>query len=145
MTITLDGFEIMKCVSSRRKTFEVVEADVDKAAMTILQKRLKDKNLTLAHLREVAGAIGQDNFQLVLDTMADKDVGGLIGKVDKLWPSAKQAALPEKRRHMAALASGQSAPTPKPAPPPPVEKPPRKSGKKQKGWTTSMSARPGGR
>jgi hypothetical protein len=137
MTIALNGFDLLASIGANQQAFAQVEADVDKAALSILQKRLKAKGLTVAHLREVAAAIGSDNLRLIVDHLPDKDIGALVRKLDKFWPGQDHATIADRRRHAAALATGNVEATAKKAP---AER--SKGAKPKATWTASMGTRP---
>lgn len=136
--ITLNAFDLLKNIGSSRNSFAVIEGDVEKAALTLMQKLLKAKALTVQNLRDVTTAIGAETLAVVVDNFADKDVAGIVKKVDKSWPEAKTADGTAQREHLLALAVGRAEPTTKAAK--------GGAGKDKKaatgGWTQSMSARP---
>ncbi|MGB8984559.1 MAG: hypothetical protein WCC12_22015 [Anaerolineales bacterium] len=143
--MTRTAFALLKSIGASETAFLVVGAEVEKAALAIMQKRLKAKDLTVDGLRDVCRAIGADTFAAVIDNLADKDVSSLIKKLDKLWPELKSASLPAQREHVLALAAGRVEPVIKLAP---VPKAGKASGSKSKktepvaSWSESMRARP---
>ena len=89
------AFALLKSIGASETAFSLVGAEVEKAALTIMQKLLKAKNLTIAGLRDICTAVGADTFAAVIDNLADKDVTTLVKKYDKLWPELKSAPLPQ--------------------------------------------------
>jgi len=138
--MTRTAFDLLKCIGASETAFRTVGADVEKAAMTIMQKLLKAKELSIEGLRDACSAVGADTFVAVIDNLADKDVTALIKKFDKLWPELKSATLPTQREHVMALAVRRVEPTVKAAPVPKPSKP--NKGERKAAWSESMSARP---
>ena len=82
--MTQIAFALLKSIGASEPTFGPVGAEVEKAALTIMQKLLKSKVLSVAGLRDTCSAVGADAFAAVIDNLADKDVTALIKKFDKL-------------------------------------------------------------
>ena len=138
--MTRTAFALLRSIGESESAFGAVGAEVEKAAMTIMQKQLKTKDLSLAGLRAACAAVGADAFAAVIDNLADKDVTALIKKFDKLWPEVKSASVPSQREHALALAVGRTEPNVKAPPVSKLGKP--KKGEAKAAWSESMSARP---
>ena len=140
--ITLNAFDLLKSIGSSRSSFVVIEGDIEKAALGLMQKLLKAKSLTVAQLHDVSRAIGAATLGVVLDNLAEKDVSGIVKKIDKDWPESKTASAAGQRERVLALATGRAEPAVKP---PKAAKSGTTKGKKAAapgGWSESMSARP---
>ena len=143
--ITINAFDLLKSIGTSQKAFGIVEADVEKAALAIMQKLMKAKNLTVLQLREVCRAIGSESLGIVIDNLADKDVSGLIKKLDKLWPEIKTAQVDQQRERVLSLATGRIEPAAKAPVAPRATRPAAPKAKKADEpaaqWSKSMSAR----
>lgn len=138
--MTRTAFALLKSIGVSESAFGAVGAEVEKAAMTIMQKQLKAKDLSLTGLRAVCSAVGADTFAAIIDNLADKDATALVKKFDKLWPELKSASLPTQRERVLALAVGRAEPTVNASA---VSKPSKpKKGEAKAAWSESMSARP---
>jgi hypothetical protein len=143
--ITLNTFDLLKSIGSSGTVFGNVEAEFEKAALTIMKKLLKARDLTVVRLRDVCRAIGAEPLGVVIDHLADKEVAALVKKLDKLWPDAKTSAVADQREHVLALASGGIEPAVKSAVAAKLVKSSTPKAKKpadSAGWSKSMAARP---
>jgi hypothetical protein len=138
--MTQTAFALLKCIGASETAFGAVGAEVEKSAISIMQKLLKHRELTILGLRDACKAVGSDVFAAVIDNLADKDLATLIKKFDKLWPELKTASLPTMREHVLALAVSRVEPIVKSAAAPKPSKP--KTGEPKAAWSQSMSARP---
>jgi hypothetical protein len=139
---TRTAFALLKSIGASETAFGIVGAEVEKAALTIMQKLFKAKDLTGAGLRDAYKSVGTETFAAVIDNLADKDISSLVKKLDKFWPELKTASMPAQREHALALASGRANPSMK------VASRGKSGGGKAKkpeakaSWSESMSARP---
>ena len=140
--MTRTAFALLKSIGASETAFGAVETEVEKAALAIMQKLLKTRDLTVTRLRDACKAVGAETFATVIDNLADKDVSSLVKKLDKLWPELKSASLPVQREHILALAVGRADPTVKAVAAPKTGKSSKKKADPVAAWSASMSARP---
>lgn len=109
MAIDVDGFAVLGAIAQSPQRFALIEADIDKAARSLLVKLLKAKGLALQPLRDVHDAVGAATFSLVLDGMSDAEMRSLVAKVDKHCPELKAMSAATLRRRTIELATGADA------------------------------------
>jgi hypothetical protein len=141
--MTRTAFTLLKCIGASEPTFVIVGAEIEKAALGVMQKLLKAKELKLSGLHDVCKAVGTDSFAAVIDNLADKDITSVVKKFDKLWPGLKSASMSSQRGHVLALATGQVEPVVKAAPIPKAIKS-KKAEPVAAAWSQAMSAKPPG-
>src|ERR1700761_4322001 len=110
MPIALDGFEVFRQIGKHAETFAPIRADVDKQARTLLAKCLKAKAVGLDALHDIRKALGKEPFELLLESLKDTEVKGVLTRIDKHHLEIKSASAAWRREHLGALADGSSTP-----------------------------------
>lgn len=139
VTIAIDVFELLKAIGSNPRVFSDVETAASKAALAIVIAQLKAKSLTLEKIRALAAAIDGMIFALVLESMDDKTVATILGKLDKHNSDRETGSAAWARSRLCALGDGSADPTPAPPKPKPKPKPKPGDGRKTKTKSSTTS------
>jgi hypothetical protein len=117
MSIALDSYEVLRIIGKHVDVFKPVRAEVDKAARALVTKCLKSKAVDLDGLRDIARALGDEPFELLLEGLKDTEVKSVLTRLDKHFPELKTGTAAARRQHLKALAGGEADPAPPPAKP----------------------------
>lgn len=120
MSIALDGFAVLRKLGKHADVFAPVRSDVDKAARALIVKCLKAKSVGIDGLRDISSALGEDQFELVVEGLKDAEVKSMLARLDKHHPEVKAGSAAWRREHLLAVATGKadaSAPRAKAAKP----------------------------
>ena len=151
MALEIDAFEVLRTIAANPVAFADIRADAAKLAgglaekvRVLIAKQIKAKSSTLSSIREIKAALGRPTFDGVVDTLTDKELATLVGKLDKHHPNQKAADAAWRRAHLRALVSGDASPVL------PPEKKPKRTGPKTKAATgraggASKGGKAGGR
>jgi hypothetical protein len=112
----LDGWALFRAIGSNSAEFDDALPDVHKAALSIVVKVMKKKK-TLEQLRGLHDALGEDQFAVVLEHLADKDLTALMKVFDPHNPLRTNGSAQSFRTQVKSLARGASLPISKPAVP----------------------------
>jgi len=112
MSIALDGFEVLRAIGQHADVFKPVRAEVDKAARALVTKCLKAKSVDLHALRDIARALGDDAFALLLDGLKEAEVKSLLTRLDKHFAELKTGTAAARRQRLKALVDGKAEPAP---------------------------------
>jgi hypothetical protein len=115
MPIVLDGFEVFRQVGKHADLFAPVRADVDKQGHALVVKCLKAKSVGLDALRDIRKALGENQFELILEGLKDTEAKSILTRIDKHHPEMKSGSAAWRRQHLAALADGSAEPHAPPA------------------------------
>jgi hypothetical protein len=115
MSTTINGAEILRTIGSNASAFSNAAVEIQKAALSIVAAQLKAKSLDCAGLSGLGQILGLSTFELVLDNLPDKTVAVLAKKLDPHHPDGKTASPSWNRKHLCALAAGETRPSPKPS------------------------------
>ena len=115
MSISLDGFEVLRQIGKHADVFAPVRADINKQASALVVKCLKAKSTDLKVIREVRKALGESQFGLVLEGLKDTEAKSILTRVDKHHPEIKKGTTTWRRQHLAALADSSATPQQPPA------------------------------
>ena len=80
MALNVDGMAVLATIGANRRLFADVELEAAKAARTLVIKQLKARTSDLKVMREIRGALGRDNFLLIVETMTPAEVKSLANK-----------------------------------------------------------------
>lgn len=108
MSIALDGFAVLRKLGKHAEAFAPVRSDVDKAARALVVKCLKAKSVGIDGLRDIYGALGEDQFALLLEGVTDTDVKSILTRLDKHHPEVKAGPASWRREHLLAVAKGKA-------------------------------------
>jgi len=114
MKVVIDSFGLLVAIGRNPKAFAGIDALVAKQAAALLTAQLKHKSLDFAMLRSVASAIGNEPFELFLDTVDDKLLKAIAKKVDPHAALTKAGDGDDLRLHLGELAAGRIDPSMKP-------------------------------
>jgi hypothetical protein len=112
----LDGWALFRAIGSNSAAFTDALPEVHKAALSIVVKVIKRKK-TLEQLRGLHDALGEDQFAVVLEHLADKDLKALIKVFDPHNPLRNSGTGQAVRLQLKSLAAGAALPVAKPAAP----------------------------
>lgn len=118
MSIALDGFKVLRRLGKNPEAFAAVRADVDKTARALVVKCLKAKSVDIEALRDIATALGDEAFELLVEGFKDAEIKSMLTRLDKHFPDLKTGTAAARRQQLKALASGDADP----APPKPTKK-----------------------
>ena len=81
MPLSLDGFEVLQRMAAQRDLFQFLKADTADAAERLLKKMLSSSSMDITTFRGLVKAVGEENIELVLQTMDVADVRALLERV----------------------------------------------------------------
>ena len=110
MSIALDGFKVLRRLGENAEAFTTIRADVDKAARALIVKSIKAKSAGIDALHAVHKALGDKQFELIVEGLKDAEVKSILTRIDKHHPDLKTQSVHERRRHLFALTSGELDP-----------------------------------
>ena len=114
MSISLDGYEVMRKVGANPAAFPAIKQDLATGAETLVRKQIKHKTLDLTGLRMLSNILGEENLRLVLDLFKPKELTALLKKLDKHGSAEFADNATAARRHILDLAHSKTEPAPKP-------------------------------
>lgn len=126
MALDLDGFAALRSIAAHPRAFQDIPLEASKAARSLVLKQLKAKGSDAKTLHNVRKALGTEQFSLLLDGIAEKDVKSLLSKFDKHHPELKESNARWRLQHLRSLADGTLDPVAKPQPAPKRRKATRK-------------------
>jgi hypothetical protein len=126
MAMEVNGAAILSAMAKQPAAFAMTTTQINTLAMQTLLGRLKDKSADLTTMRSMAHAIGNHDFALALDTLAQKDISTIFKRLDPKHPDLKTADEPTIRGHIAQMAAGSLEPAAAAASPPKAPKAPSK-------------------
>ncbi|MGH6816599.1 MAG: hypothetical protein ACREC6_12940 [Hyphomicrobiaceae bacterium] len=110
MTLSLDGYDVLRRIGAHAAAFAAVKGDVAKTAEMLVKKQLKSKGTDLASLRTLVVVLGHDTLALVLETCSAGELRGFLKTFDPSCDVAKIRDSASARRHLLALAEGRIRP-----------------------------------
>jgi hypothetical protein len=113
MAIDFNGFTALGSIGAHPGAFPDIAAEARKVARSLIVKQLK-KTAKLDSTRGIRKALGNDTFDLIIDSMTDAEVKTLLGKLDKYHPSFKTSGSGWRRQQLLALADGSAEPAERP-------------------------------
>lgn len=111
MSIALDGFAVLRKLGKHAGAFAPVRSDVDKAARALVVKCLKAKSVGIDGLRDISSALGEDQFELVVEGLKDAETKSILTRLDKHHPEVKTGTAAWRREHLLAVAQGKADPS----------------------------------
>jgi uncharacterized protein (DUF4415 family) len=111
MSITLDGFKVLRRLGENADAFAPVRVDADKTARGLVVKCLKAKTTGIDGVRAIHQALHDKQFELIVEGLKDAEVKSLLTKIDKHHPELKTQNAQWRRRHLIALTSGAAEPS----------------------------------
>lgn len=111
MSIALDGFKVLRRLGENAEAFMTIRADVDKAARALIVKSMKAKSAGIDAMRAVHKALGDKQFELIVEGLKDAEVKSILTRIDKHHPDLKTQSVHERRRHLFGLSSGTDDPS----------------------------------
>lgn len=114
MNVVIDSYGLLAAIGRHRPAFAAIDALVGKQATALLTAQLKHKSLDLSAFRSVVAAVGEEPFELFLDTVDGKLLRGITKKIDPHAPIAKSDHDDALRGHLIGLATERFQPTAKP-------------------------------
>src|SRR5690242_18307836 len=100
MALDVDGFAVLRSISSHSNLFPDLVRDVSKVARTLVVKQIKAKNTDIVSIRHIESALGSGAFSLVIDGMPDAQIKTLVSKLDKFHPGLKTETAQWRRKHL---------------------------------------------
>lgn len=128
MALTVDGYAVLRQIGKNAELFTEIRADVSKTAQAFVIKQVKAKSTDIKALRKICKALGDEDFNLIVESMKDSAITSLIKKFDKHNPQLAVSDAGWRRKHALALATGDADPATKPEP----VKRPKKAGTAKK-------------
>lgn len=111
MGLEIDGAAVLAAISKSPQAFAMSEGQINTLALTTVLGRLKDKAVGVRELQSLAGALAKEDFLLILDNVASRELGTLAKRLDPKNAAIKTADDTERRSHIAGLAFGTIAPS----------------------------------
>ena len=139
MKVVIDSYALLGAIGGNQHAFSVIDELVKKQAAALLAARLKHKSLDLPTYRSIVKAIGNETFELYLDTVDDRFLKTVAKKVDQHAPEVKGGDGDVLRQHLISLAKEKIEPTPKPSRP---RRPKKKTTTSSKTARSASSERP---
>lgn len=110
MALEIDGFSVLRSISTHPGVFEAVKAAVVKAAADLVIRQIKGSSFDLENLTKVESALGNEAFTLIIEQLPEKDLLKILKKVDPNFPGLKTAEPTYLRTHFQDLACGRAVP-----------------------------------
>ena len=106
MALDIDGAAVLSEATRASDLFPSARADASKLAKTLVTKAIKAAAAKPDAMRRIHGAVGQDAFAIVLDSLSGPALKGLLGKLDKHNDGIKTADPAAQRRRVVEIAEG---------------------------------------
>jgi hypothetical protein len=110
MTMEVDGAAILMALAKDPSAFSMTKTQIDALATSAIMSKLKEKGLSLASLRAIATALGDQDFRFLISSMPAKEAKALA-KIDAKHPEFKTADEHWHRSQIIRLARGEIQPT----------------------------------
>lgn len=82
MTLTLDGFEVLRRIGASPKAFPTLEHEVAAVAEGLVTAELLSKELDRQAFAALLDALGEDTITLVLETLTQRQLRALAKLID---------------------------------------------------------------
>lgn len=110
MTLTLDGFDILRRIGTHRALFGELKAEVAKVSEHLIRTLLTRRAMSLAAFRQIAEVLGKEALELVLESLEPADLERLADAVDPKTPRARAKPGPRVTERLMALAEASAIP-----------------------------------
>lgn len=136
MTLSLDGYNVLRLIGSNAGLFRDLKAEVARLAESLLRKQLTQRTVGLPVLTEMVRIMGEDTISLVLQTLDPADLKALCRQLDPHFKVKRGKGVASLDRHLIDLAQRRVRPVRKMA----AGKKPAAKGKTRSGAAAPVPA-----
>lgn len=106
MSLTLDGFEVLRRIVMNSQAFPALRDDVTKTAEQFVKKQLNARTMTIETYRSLAAALGETALLVALEGLKPRQLINLALRLDPYRTAARANDAIYLRRHLFDLATG---------------------------------------
>jgi hypothetical protein len=106
MSLTLDGFEVLRRIVMNSQAFPALRDDVTKTAEQFVKKQLNARTMTIETYRSLADALGETALLVALEGLKPRQLVNLALRLDPYHTASRTDDSLFLRRHLIDLATG---------------------------------------